>query len=69
MAKKICLVDTKNSKYIFCNNGNIIINDKLIGEGKLITPINQISLRNKALFCVGKEKYSTNNLKGCMIDD
>lgn len=69
MATKILLMDQKNVKYLFLNDGKIFINDKFQGMGKLITPINKVGLRQNAKFILEGQKFITAPLKACLIDD
>jgi len=69
VATKILLLDKKNTQYLFTNNGQIFINNEFKGLGKLVTPINKISLRNSVKFILEGQKFLTAPLKACLIDD
>lgn len=69
MATKILLVNVRNQRFLFKNTGEIFIDDRFSGMGRLVTPIDQICLRKPAFFTLEHKKYSTGQLKGCMIDD
>lgn len=69
MATKILLVDRNNCVYLFKNNGEVFINKEFKGMGRLLTPINNLSLRQEAFFTIGQQQYKTGLLKVCMIDD
>lgn len=68
MSGKICLKDSKETVYIFQSTGEVIINGKLQGIGRLVTPISQLSLTNIALFTIGEKKLKTDSLKGCLLE-
>lgn len=74
MATRVLIIDQKNNKYEFRNNGELIITK----DGKspsppivarLITPIQEISLRKRVWFLQGTKMQHTSPIKGCMVDD
>lgn len=69
MATKICVVDSKNTSYIFHCSGEIVINKKFKGLGRLLTPIAEIGLRKPVFFILEGQKLKTDVLKACAIDD
>jgi len=69
MATKILLIDRNNYAYLFKNSGEVFINKKFHGMGKLLTPIDNLCLRREVLFEIGQQQYKTGPLKGCLIDD
>ena len=69
----LCLKDVQNIIYIFKDSDDkkreIYIDGKLQGLGSLITPLDKLKISGRAFFKIGEKGFSTNPLKGILLDE